>query len=163
MRSYQVFAAMIPDHANDVMGRLAEHSPRVFSQAVIAASASMNARPVYLQRQPFEKRSQAVRRALSRVAANDLAEEMLAVYFLECRKELLIEWLDILGIEHEDGTLKESVPTAPKKTALVKALKEYCGKDKDADRKLLVSAFAAQSAIDWPDLEALIQKGVKPG
>ena len=35
-----------------------------------------------------------------------VAEEMLAVYFLECRNDLLTEWLDLLGLEpiHEaDG------------------------------------------------------------
>ena len=67
MRAYQVFAAMEPDHAKDVMGKLVEDAPQMFAQGLIAASAFMNARPVYLQRQPFEKRAQAVRRAMSRV------------------------------------------------------------------------------------------------
>jgi hypothetical protein len=115
----------------------------------------MNARPVYLQRQPFEKQVEAVRRALSRVAANGVAEEILAVYFLECRKELLAEWLDLLGIEHEDGILKDDSPAVPEKAELQKARDTFCRVD-DADRSLLLNAFAAQAAIDWPDLEALL-------
>ena len=63
------------------------------------ASAAMNARPVYLQKQPFAKRAQAVRRAISRVAANPVAEEILAVYLLECRQELPVESLDTLPLE----------------------------------------------------------------
>jgi len=156
MRSYQIFAAMSPDRA--VMSGLSESAPQMFKQALLAASASMNARPVYLQRQPFEKQVGAVRRALSRVAANSVAEEILAVYFLECRKELLIEWLDLLGIEHEDGILEADAPIAPKKADLQKARDSFCGVDDDADRSLLLNAFAAQSAIDWPDLEALLDK-----
>ena len=156
MRSYQIFAAMSPDRAAAVMSGLSESAPQMFKQALLAASASMNARPVYLQRQPFEKQVGAVRRALSRVAANSVAEEILAVYFLECRKELLIEWLDLLGIEHEDGILEADAPIAPKKADLQKARDSFCGVDDDADRSLLLSAFAAQSAIDWPDLEALL-------
>jgi hypothetical protein len=158
MRSYQIFAAMSPDRAATVMSGLSENAPQMFKQALFAASASMNARPVYLQRQPFEKQVGAVRRALSRVAANGVAEEILAVYFLECRKELLAEWLDLLGIAHEDGILEADSPVAPKKADLQKARDSFCGVDDDADRSLLLNAFAAQSAIDWPDLEALLDK-----
>ena len=156
MRSYQIFAAMPPDRAAAVMSGLSENAPQMFKQALLAASASMNARPTYLRKQPFEKQVGAVRRALSRVAANGVAEEILAVYFLECRKELLVEWLDLLGIAHEDGILEADSPDAPEKAELQKARDSFCGVDDDADRPLLLSAFAAQSAIDWPDLEALL-------
>ena len=62
-------------------------------------------------------------RRLARVLA--LAEEMLASYFLECRKELLAEWLDGLGIEHEKGSLKEEAPTQPDGSKLVWASNRY--------------------------------------
>jgi hypothetical protein len=156
MRSYQIFAAMSPDRAVAVMSGLSENAPQMFKQALLAASASMNARPTYLQRQPFEKQVGAVRRALSRVAANGVAEEILAVYFLECRKALLVEWLDLLGIKHEDGILEADSPVAPGKAELQKARDTFCSVNDDGDRSLLLSAFAAQSAIDWPDLEALL-------
>jgi hypothetical protein len=155
MRSYQIFAAMTPDRAVAVMSGLSEHAPQMFRQALLAASASMNARPAYVLKQPFEKQVGSVRRALSRVAANGVAEEILAVYFLECRKELLLEWLDLLGLKHEDGILEADSPAAPGKAELEKARNTFCGVDDD-DRSLLLSAFAAQSAIDWPDLEALL-------
>ncbi len=157
MRSYQIFAAMSPDRAVIVMSGLSENAPQMFKQAVLAASASMNARPTYLQRQPFQKQVAAVRRALSRVASDGAAEEILAVYFLECRKELLIEWLDLLGIEHEDGILGADSPAAPAKAELQKARDTFCGVDDDDDRSLLLNAFAAQSAINWPDLEMLLE------
>jgi hypothetical protein len=156
MRSYQVFAAMSPDRSQAVLHKLSDQVPQMFKQALIAASASMSARPVYLQRQPFEKQAQAIRRALSRVAANAIAEELLAVYFLECRKELLIEWLDALGIEHDEGSLNEDTPETPSSATLKKAHDKFCAVDDDDDRQLLLSAFAAQSAIDWPDLESLL-------
>jgi hypothetical protein len=158
MRSYQVFAAMSADRAQAVMRGLSESSPQMYKQALAVASAAMNARPVYLQKQPLEKQALAVRRALSRVAANAAAEELLAMYFLDCRKELLIEWLDTLGIEHDEGTLKDDNPVAPDAEALVKARDAFCGKDEEGDRALLLRAFAAQSAIDWPDLEALFEQ-----
>ena len=96
---------------------------------------------------------------VARVAASAVAEELLAVYFLECRKDLLVEWLDSLAIPHEDGSLSEEAPDAPTQAKLAKAVKDFLAADDAADRGLLLAAFAAQSSIDWPDLEALIGGG----
>ncbi len=159
MRSYQVFAAMSPEDAARFMKTLADEVPAMFNQALMAASAAMKARPVYLKRQPFEKRAAAVRRALSRVAANPVADEMLAVYFLDCKKALLTEWLDLLGLEHEDGTLKDETPAPPPDEELTESISKYLGADDDADRALLLRAFAAQEAVNWPTLDASFDGG----
>jgi hypothetical protein len=159
MRSYQVFAAMPPERALAMLRALSEKSPQVFRQTVDTAALATRTRPVYLRRQSFEKRSEAVRRALSRVAANPLADELLAVYFLECRKPLLTEWLDLVGVTHEEGTLEEAAPAQPAQARLQEAVEAFRSKQDDPDRALLLSAFAAQEAIDWPALDALLAHG----
>jgi len=156
MRSYQVFAAMSPERAVVVMKGLFEKAPAVFRQSVDAAAIAMRARPVYLRNQPFEKRAEAVRRALARVGSNPVADEILAVYFLECRKELLIEWLDLIGVPHKEGALEEDAPPEPPEKKLRESVKKYLAADDDADRDLLLRAFAAQHSVEWPTLDALL-------
>ena len=159
MRSYQVFAAMSPAEAERMLRVLAKESPAMFRQMVDAAAVSIKARPVFLRNQPFELRAKTIRRALSRVSANLVADELLAIYFLECRKPLLLEWLDLIGLAHEDGTLKDDAPAQPPETELAAAVAKYRGAGDDPDRDLLLRAFAAQSAVDWPALDALIGTG----
>jgi hypothetical protein len=156
MRSYQVFAAMSPERATEVMHAIAEAAPVMFASALQLAGATLKTRPSYLQRQPFDRRAAAIRRALARVAANSIAEETLAVYFTECRKELLLEWLELLGVKHEDGILSDEAPPAPAEDELRKTTERFLGTDDDADRELLLRAFAAQESIDWPILEAVL-------
>ena len=158
MRSYQVFAKMSRDHAVVMMRSLSKESPAMFRQAVDAAALAIKARPVYMRRQPFEKRAEAVRRALSRVVANPVADELLAVYFLECRKPLLVEWLDLVGLAHEDGTLEDEMPAPPAQAKLEKSVEEYRAKDGDVEREVLLRAFAAQAAVEWPELDALLEE-----
>ena len=158
MRSYQVFAKLTPDQTVTMMKNLEEKAPAMFHQAVDAAAAAIKARPVYMRRQPFEKKAAAVRRTLSRVSANPVADEMLAIYFLECRKDLLLEWLDLIGLAHDDGSLEDAMPAQPAKAKLEKSVEEYRAKDGDAERDVLLRAFAAQAAVEWPELDALLEE-----
>jgi hypothetical protein len=156
MRAYQVFAGMEPEQAERLLRTLAEKAPAMGAQALAVAAATMSARPQYLRKQPLEKQAAVVRRALSRVRANDMAEELLAVYFLDCRKELLLEWLSVVGLAHEDGVLKDDAPAAPPEAELRAAVAKFRAAGDDADRELLLRAFAAQASIEWPALDALL-------
>ena len=157
MRAFKIFGSMSDDEAVAFFGRMRENSPAMFNQAVAAASAAMKARPAYLRKQPFEKRAIAVRRALARVASNAAGEEMLAVSFLEYRDKLLIEWLDVAGVAHDEGTLTEDEPQEPAAQELEAAVKKFCDVDDDPDRDLLLRAFAAQASIEWPHLDSMLE------
>ena len=156
MKAYQVFARMTPERAHALLEGLREQSPAVYTQALGAASVWLRARPQFVIKQSPEKRAQLVRRALARVATNLIAEEVLAAYFLQVKKPLLVEWLDAIGLEHEDGSLTAEAPPEPERSALEKAVAAFRKPEDAADRELLLEAFAAQSAIDWPALEALL-------
>lgn len=155
MRSYQVFASMPPEQAGALLDTLKEKAPIAYAQALGLTAGALKARPVFLQRQPAERRAELVRKALARVASDAIAEEMLAVYFLECRNELLVEWLDALGVEHDEGTLRGDPAEPPAGTLdlAVAGYRDKASEDDRADRELLMRAFAAQSSIDWPGLE----------
>ena len=159
MRSYQIFASLPPERSQALLRMLSEKLPIVFAQALGAACVALRARPVYLRRQPFEKRAEAIRRALARVSAEPVAAEVLAAYFLECRKPLLVEWLDLVGLAHVEGVLEADAPPPPADPKLRKAAEEFLGADQDPDRRLLLRAFSAQQAIEWPALDALLAEG----
>ena len=159
MKAYQIFARMSPERAVVLMDELAESAPAVYTQAIAAASAVMKARPKFMMSLPADKRAHMVRRSLARVASTALAEEVLASYFLGPKKALLIEWLDVLGIAHEDGALQEDRPPSPPEADLGKAVESFRKTEEADDRELLLAAFAAQTAIDWPLLDALVEAG----
>ena len=52
--------------------------------------------------------------------------------------------------------LKGDAPQCPDETKLVDAVAKFREGENGARRELLLRAFAAQSAIDWPALEALL-------
>ena len=156
MKAYQVFARMSPERAHALLEGLREGAPAVYTQALAAASVWLRARPKFVRKQSPDKRAKLVRQALARVSTSIVAEEVLAAYFLQVKKPLLVEWLDAVGVPHKDGGLEEEAPPQPERSVLEQAFASYRKDDDAADRALLLEAFAAQSAIDWPLLEELI-------
>ena len=153
MKPYQIFAELDSETTEHFFTGLAEGAPMMYAQLMHAAAGAMKSRPAYLKKLTPPKRAAAMRRALARVASDSLAEETLAVYFLECKKSLLTEWLDALGIEHEEGSLKDDAPPQPDEAKLADCVETFRQGDDAPDRALLLQAFASQSAIDWPALD----------
>jgi hypothetical protein len=161
MKPNQIFAAMTPERCESLLASIRDVSPDATRQIEASAAIALKFRPQYLAKQKRAKRAASVRSALSRLQSGPLAEETLAVYFLQCRKDLLTEWLDLLGLEHEEGILTQDEIDTPSKADIEKHVATFRGAaegDADAagDRELLLQAFGAQSAIEWPDLDALV-------
>ena len=161
MRSFEVFRAMTPAVAERFFRVLERDAPGDYAQTLAHATRELRVRPVYLRRLSFSRRVQEIRRTLSRVVANTRAETLFATYFLSCRKDLLTAWLDQVGVRHEDGHLLDAETAEPEPEVLRQACQDFLaaadaeGADRE-DRGLLLRAFAAQSSIAWPTLEALL-------
>jgi hypothetical protein len=156
MRSNEVIARMSPEQAERFLDELASEGPAASLLVLSAVSEAFRLRPQFLRRQPRTRQAQWMRQVLGRRASASIAEEVLATYFLDHHGDLLNELLDALGLEHEEGQLKQDDPPCPPKKTLTKAVKDFLKGEEPERRKLLLESFAAQSAIDWPDLEALL-------
>lgn len=157
MRPHQIFAEMTQETCERLMGKISQEVPEVFRQTVSTAAVSMKFRPQYLLKQPMAARVASVRRTLARPASDSLAEELLAIYFLKCRLELLTEWLDLMGLAHADGMLTADETPCPNAAELEEKVEKFrAGKDEDCN--LLLHVFAGQSAIDWPALDEILAR-----
>ena len=155
MLPHQIFASMSPEKCEQLMAKVSAEAPEVFRQTVTTAATTLKFRPQYLWKQPMAKRVASVRRVLARAGANSLAEELLAIYFLKCRLDLLTEWLDLMGLAHEDGMLTDDETPCPDAAELrIKVDQFRAGSDDDCD--LLLQVFAGQTAIDWPALDEIL-------
>ncbi len=51
---------------------------------------------------------------------------------------------------------EDDAPSQPAQSELRGAVESFRSKEDDPDRDLLLQAFAAQAAIEWPALDALL-------
>jgi hypothetical protein len=151
-----VFRAMTDEETRALVGEMRDHLRPLYKQLEGHAAATLRLRPVYLGKQPFEKRCELIRKAFSLRMNAEAAGEILPAFFLERYAKEIVELLDALGLEHEEGVLKETAPKPPAKGKLVKAVEQFRKGENPVMRTILLKTFAAQSAIDWPDLDAML-------
>ena len=155
-QSTDVFKTISAEEAQAFFGEMRDELRPVYKQAERVAAATLRLRPVFLGKQPFPKRCDMIRKALALRPNADASAELLATFFLERYSKDVAELLDLFGIEHEDGVLKDQAPKAPTKAKMKKAVQEFPTGDHALMRGILLKAFAAQSAIDWTDLDAML-------
>lgn len=156
MRSNDVFARMTREEAQRFLSDLREHKSPLAAAALGAAAEAFRMRPAFLRRQPAERQAEWMRRALARPRSVAVAEEILADFFLGPQRDLLCQLLDALGVPHQNGELTGKGLEPPSGPRLEQAVAEFRKGPDPERRELLLRAFAAQSAIAWPDLEKLL-------
>lgn len=159
MRSNEIFAAMTGKEVEAFLAELKQDAPDVARLAIGVTAQAFRLRPEFLKKLPRAKQAEWMRRALGRTVGAGLAEEVLATYFLDHETDLLKELLDALGVPHEDGRLSRAEPPSPDAKTLESAVAKFRKGDRGDKRELLLRAFAAQSSIDWPGLDELLQAG----
>jgi hypothetical protein len=155
-QAVDVFRTMTDEELHALVKDMRDHLRPLYRQLEGAAAATLRLRPVYLGKQPFEKRCAMIRKAFSLRVNADAAAEILPAFFLERFAKEVVELLDLLGVKHEEGVLKEPSPAPPKDAALRKAVEKFRGGENPVMRGLLLKTFASQAAIDWPALDALL-------
>jgi hypothetical protein len=155
-RSNDVFRHLTEEETQALVGAMRDGMRPLYKELEKVAAATLKLRPVFLGKQPFPKRCEMIRKAMSLKVNAESAGDLLAAFFLEKHKADVVELLDSLGVEHEDGGLKETAPKQPSKKKLTAVVKEFPQGGNAVLRGVLLRAFAAQSAVDWPDLDAML-------
>ena len=128
----------------------------LYRQAEQTAASTLRVRPVFLRRQPLAKRCEMMRKSLALKANLEAAGDILATFFMSCRGELVVELLDALGLEHDEGVLTRRDPPEPSAERLQTVVAEFRQGEDPLLRALLLKAFAAQAAIEWPLLDEMV-------
>jgi hypothetical protein len=82
-----------------------------------------------------------------------LAARLLIAYHLEHQRPMMGAFLDLLGIAHEDGLIKDEEPKAPEAATLDKAVKELSAKFPKTDVARYFWALLWQDPETWAGLK----------
>jgi len=157
MTSSELFAAMPPALASDILEYSHANEMKLYRATLDAVAQARKLRRVFLERQPRAEQHALLMTCLSRPQFALAADTLLRYWLLKKHVAVITGFLDALGIKHEEGAVTDLPPTvedAPLKNA-VEALLAKHPHDVVA---VYLTAFNSMNGQSWPNLDAMLKE-----
>ena len=118
MKCYEIFSKISPELTNEIFSYLLESEKPVYKAMIQNIASRRKLRPVFIERKPKNERHLWLQQALSLKNADDIAMQLLQIWLLGAQREMICEFLDSLGIEHDGKGVVENLPAAPPRERL---------------------------------------------
>ena len=133
-----------------------EKEKPVYKATLSAVADARKVRPVFLQRQPRTQRHQGMLDTLSKPRLDLAASTLLRTWLLKEKKSLLVDFLNALGIEHEDGVV-DDLPESVEESKLRDAVDQILAKYPHEVVAVYLNAFSGINETNWPRLKTMLE------
>jgi len=156
LTSHELLGFMSPSLANDILNWTYEAERATYKATLQAVADARKLRLVFLERQPRPQRHATMVAALNRPNLEMVAGTLLRTWLVKKYKDMLVDFLTTLGIEHEDGvveTLPESMDTEKLKSAVEALLAKYPHEVVG----VYLNAFNDMNEANWSNLKEMLE------
>lgn len=158
-RPSKLWKQMPPDRRLDASRAFWEDDQSADQQAeaIIAIAQHLKFRPRSAATLPLDKRARYL--ATLPNVSDLIASRLLVSYHLSAQRPMMGRFLDLLGIEHENGLITAEEVAAPDQSRLAEAATTLRQEFPEQDVDLYFSTLVAQDPETWGELQALVSVG----
>ena len=156
MTAHELFGFMSPKLAAEIVEWTFQEDKPTYKAALQGVASAKKVRLVYLQRQPRPQRESAMIEAFGRPALEQAAGALLRNWLTKQQTDMLKDFLDALGLEHEDGVL-EDLPESVENEKLNDAINAILEKHSQEHVAVYLNAFNSMNETSWPNLDELLR------
>jgi len=127
-----------------------EESVEQHAEAIAAIAGHMKFRMKSVAALPVDRKARYL--ASLPTISDSVAARALVRYHLECQRPMMSEFLDALGITHENGLITEETVARPDPERLKTAVAGLASSHPPADVSLYFAALVSQDPDTWGDL-----------
>jgi hypothetical protein len=157
MTSSELFAAMSPALASDVLEFSHDNEKKLYRAALDAVAQARKLRRVFLERQPRSDQHALLLECLRRPQFAVAADTLLRYWLLKKHVAVVTGFLDSLGIKHEEGAVAD-LPKSIEDTVLKNAIEALLAKHPHDVVAVYLTAFNSMNDQSWPNLDALLKE-----
>jgi hypothetical protein len=155
-KPYEVFAALPPSVSDQLFAFLFENEKPLYKATIETLAKQRKLRPVFIERKPRVDRHVWMKDMLGRKVNESVAAHLLQIWLVGAQSKLLCDFLDGLGISHDENGTIEELPPEPTKEALSKAVEPLFEKHDPAVVAVYLNAFQALDEKGWSSLAELL-------
>ena len=155
-KPYEIFAVLSPAISDQLFAFLFEREKPLYKATIETLAKQRKLRPVFIERKPRAERHVWMKDMLGRKLNESVAAHLLQIWLVGTQAKLLCDFLDGLGIAHDDNGTIEELPPEPTKEVLIKAVDPLFEKHDPAVVAVYLHAFQALDDKGWGCLAELL-------
>ena len=155
MAPHELFGAMSPALSSEIFEYTHTNDKDVYRGAIDIVAQARKVRPIFLERQPRTERYATMRSVFSRSGSTLAADNLIRNWLLKKHKSLLTDFLDSLGIKHDNGVV-EKVPETMDDAKLKQAVDSLLAKHPPEVVALYLHAFNGMDDAKWSNLDEML-------
>ena len=161
MKSTEIFAHLSPGLTEQVLGWLHSAEKPTYKVAVQTLATQRKLRPIFVERKPRAERHEWMKGALSRPAGEPIAANLIQMWLMGSQASLLCDFLDALGIEHDEHGGIDALPETPDPEKLRAAVETVLTKHPAEIVAVYLQSFQTMDIAGWPVLGELLAQDAR--
>lgn len=157
MTPHEIFQNASRNLVESIFSYLIEGQKPFYKATIETLAKQRKLRAVFVERKPREERHAWLHDALSRKINESVAAQLLQVWLVGAQSKLLCDFLDGLGIKHEEDGTVEELPSAPAKEKLLPVIENLLAKYEPETVAVYLHAFQALGDTGWESLAELLR------
>lgn len=154
----EIFQLVSPALAGEILSHLQESDKPAYKMAIQTLASQRKLRPVFVERKPRDERHVWMQNALARPSSEPIAANVLQMWLMSTQSPLLCDFLDALGIEHDDKGGIDTLPESPSPEKLQAAVDNVLTKYPADVVAIYLNSFQSMDIAGWPSLGELLEK-----
>ena len=156
-KPHEIISRLSPALADQFFAHLQKNEKKLYAATIDTLAKQRKFRPVFIEQKAPAQRHAWMKEALGRATNESVSAHLLQIWFVSGHSKLLCDFLDALGISHDENGTIEQTPPAPEKAALRSAIDGLVQKHDPALVAVYMHAFQAlDDSGGWPSLEELL-------
>ena len=155
-KPHDIFAQIPPAVAEQLFTFLIEREKPLYKATIETLAKQRKLRAIFVERKPRAERHVWLKEALGKKANESIAAHLLQIWLVGGHAKLLCDFLDGLGIKHDENGTIDALPPAPAKEDLAKSIDALFAKHDPAVVAVYLHAFQALDENGWPTLAELL-------
>jgi hypothetical protein len=139
-----------------MLGDMFDNEKALYKNLIENLAKQRKLRPVFVERKPRPERFAWIKDALGRKQNEPFAANLLQIWLVSRHSAMLCDFMDSLGIKHDDNGTVDNIPPQPEKPALETAVAALLQKHDPSIVAVYLHAFQALDETGWPLLDDVI-------
>ena len=161
LKPHDVFARMSPAVGESLFSFLMEKEHALYKTTIDTLAKQRKLRTIFVDRKPRLERNAWLKEVVGKKVNEPIAAHLLQIWLVGAHANILCDFLDALGIAHDENGTIENLPPSPSKDDLIKAVNALLEKHDPAVVVVYLNAFQALDDEGWKSLAELLDEDAR--